>query len=245
MNNMVSKRADKFKVSKIKKQKIKSPQINKIVAFFDIDGTLVKTDTPYFYLREMIKKKMISRWVLVAFSYVSFMYSIDKLDFKKKFQNKRLKFLEKISSKELINFCQKVFDKDIKQHISKEILKEIRWHKKEKHLVVILTNSPYELAKPIADYIGADDLLTTTFEKKDGKLTGYFDKILFGKEKEKVAEQYCKEKGTDIKHSYFYTDSYNDNLLMIRTAHPIAVNPDKKLRDEANKKNWEIIEIKD
>ena len=46
-----------------------------------------------------------------------------------------------------------------------------------------------------------------------------------------------------IKKSYFYSDSINDLPLLEKVTHPVATNPDERLRQEANKRNWPILDL--
>jgi hypothetical protein len=50
------------------------------------------------------------------------------------------------------------------------------------------------------------------------------------------AERYAAEKGVDLSRSYFYTDSYTDLPLLLRVGHPVAVNPDLRLRRLARRR---------
>ena len=43
--------------------------------------------------------------------------------------------------------------------------------------------------------------------------------------------------------SYFYSDSMNDLPLLEKVSHPIATNPDDRLRSEAQKRHWPILEL--
>ena len=44
-------------------------------------------------------------------------------------------------------------------------------------------------------------------------------------------------------HSYFYSDSMNDLPLLEEVSNPVATNPDERLRNEAIKRNWPILEL--
>jgi HAD superfamily hydrolase (TIGR01490 family) len=46
-----------------------------------------------------------------------------------------------------------------------------------------------------------------------------------------------------IEKSYFYSDSLNDLPLLEAVSHPIATNPDPRLRAEAEKRQWPILEL--
>jgi HAD superfamily hydrolase (TIGR01490 family) len=46
-----------------------------------------------------------------------------------------------------------------------------------------------------------------------------------------------------MEKSYFYSDSLNDLPLLEAVSHPIATNPDPRLRGEAEKRQWPILEL--
>lgn len=46
-----------------------------------------------------------------------------------------------------------------------------------------------------------------------------------------------------MEKSYFYSDSLNDLPLLEAVSHPIATNPDSRLRAEAEKRQWPILEL--
>jgi phosphoserine phosphatase len=41
----------------------------------------------------------------------------------------------------------------------------------------------------------------------------------------------------------FYTDSINDLALLERVAHPVATNPDDRLRAVATQRGWRILDL--
>jgi hypothetical protein len=46
--------------------------------------------------------------------------------------------------------------------------------------------------------------------------------------------------GLDLSGSYAYSDSMTDVPMLEAVGHPVAVNPDKELRHEAEERGWEI-----
>jgi len=47
----------------------------------------------------------------------------------------------------------------------------------------------------------------------------------------------------NMPRSYFYSDSMNDLPLLEEVSNPVATNPDDRLRHEANKRNWPILDL--
>ncbi len=52
-----------------------------------------------------------------------------------------------------------------------------------------------------------------------------------------------KKNNLDLKNATFYSDSINDLPLLDAVKNPIAVNPDRKLREIAIERNWDIEDL--
>ena len=52
------------------------------------------------------------------------------------------------------------------------------------------------------------------------------------------------ENNTGVEKSWFYSDSHNDLPLMGKVTHPVAVDPDDKLRAHAESHGWPIISLR-
>jgi phosphoserine phosphatase len=65
----------------------------------------------------------------------------------------------------------------------------------------------------------------------------------YGEGKVVWAERFAAEFGVDLPASYCYTDSISDLPLLERVAHPVAVNPDRKLKGMAQRRGWPILKF--
>lgn len=57
-------------------------------------------------------------------------------------------------------------------------------------------------------------------------------------------KRWMLENGFDLEGSCFYSDSLNDVPLLEVVERPVAVDPDPKLRAEAERRGWEIITLR-
>ena len=48
---------------------------------------------------------------------------------------------------------------------------------------------------------------------------------------------------SQLPYSYFYSDSMNDLPLLEQVSHPVATNPDDRLRHEAKQRGWPVLEL--
>jgi phosphoserine phosphatase len=94
-------------------------------------------------------------------------------------------------------------------------------------------------------------LIATEPEVIGDPLTGQFSgKVLglpnFKEGKVTRLEAWLKDQGlslSTVQGSYFYSDSINDLPLLEKASHPVATNPDARLREHAMNKQWPILEL--
>jgi len=56
---------------------------------------------------------------------------------------------------------------------------------------------------------------------------------------------WLEDNNETLSGSYFYSDSINDLPLLQKVANPVAVDPDKNLRQVAEEKGWDTISLRD
>jgi HAD superfamily hydrolase (TIGR01490 family) len=111
--------------------------------------------------------------------------------------------------------------------------------------LVIITATNRFVTGPIAQRLGVETLLATECEMQDGRYTGRsFDVPCFREGKVTRLNRWLQEQGLSLEDSYFYSDSMNDLPLLEEVAHPIAVDPDPKLHEEAKRRGWKEISLR-
>jgi HAD superfamily hydrolase (TIGR01490 family) len=108
--------------------------------------------------------------------------------------------------------------------------------------IVLLTASSLYLSELVAAELGFDDVLCNRFEVDDtGAHTGQpVGTLCFGAGKLAYAEVYARDRGVSLSDCWFYTDSYSDLPVLERIGHPVVVNPDPRLRREAERRGWPV-----
>jgi len=115
-------------------------------------------------------------------------------------------------------------------------------------LVVIATATNRFLTEPIAREFGVEHLIATEPEMRGGRFTG---KVLgtpsFREGKATRVEQWLAARGqplAEFAESWFYSDSINDRPLLERVTHPVAVDPDERLKKLALEREWRVISLR-
>ena len=81
----------------------------------------------------------------------------------------------------------------------------------------------------------------TDLEERNGYLTGrYVRPVCYGRGKVTLAARFAHAHGADLRHSFFYTDSYSDLPMLLRVGEPRVVNPDLRLGLLARRKGWPV-----
>ena len=95
---------------------------------------------------------------------------------------------------------------------------------------------------PLAGFLGIDTVLATALEFLGEECTGRVAGIpMLGQEKRERVLRFISEAGEDPKECAFYSDSIFDVPLLESVGHPVAVNPDLRLRRVARSRGWRIL----
>ena len=208
-------------------------------AFFDLDDTIIKGNSGMSCAFHYFLTGRISLWQSIRIAYDYFFYFVGKSDPYKFFENIYF-FLKGKNYKSEEKFCARYFDKKIKQNIYEEAINQINWHKKQGHLVVIITNSLNIMVSRIEKYIDVDFFIATTLNEQKGTFTGTTKDINYGKNKVKHVKELAKKLNIDLKKSYAYSDNNSDIPMLSTVGKPVATNPQSKMRKYAIKNNWKI-----
>jgi len=113
--------------------------------------------------------------------------------------------------------------------------------------LVIVTATNEFVTRPIADAFGVEELIAVELERDaQGWVTGEIKGTPSAREgKVTRVEQWLAARGLawgDVETT-FYTDSLNDLALMEKATHPVATNPDDRLRALAAQRGWRILDL--
>ena len=132
--------------------------------------------------------------------------------------------------------------------IKPQALALVRQHQAAGDLVVIVTATNEFVVRPIAQAFGVDQLIAINLARDPG--TGWFNGEILGtpsfregkvtRVQEWLDQQQLDWHGVE---STFYSDSINDLPLLERVSHPVATNPDDRLRAIALARGWRILEL--
>jgi HAD superfamily hydrolase (TIGR01490 family) len=215
--------------------------MNRVAALFDMDRTLLDTSSALLYVRYLRRIGQISRWGVAQVMGWTLLERLGLLDMQRLVE--RLATAASGDSEpELKQLCDRWFAEDVLVHVTDRGRQRLAEHQAQGHVLGIVSASTQYAVGPLATHLGIPgQYVSTRLESQDGQLTGRIvPPVCHGEGKVVWAERFAAEHDADLSASYFYTDSITDLPLLERVGHPVAVNPDSKLRKLAKQRAWPI-----
>lgn len=135
----------------------------------------------------------------------------------------------------------------IRPALRPQALDLVKRHQDAGDHVMIVTATNEFVTRPIADLFGVQDLIAVQLARDtSGWITGEIDGIPSMRAgKVQRMDLWLADRGLawDAVDATFYSDSLNDLPLLEKVRHPVATNPDARLRKIAADRGWPILDL--
>jgi len=211
-------------------------------AFFDLDKTVISKSSSLALTRPFYKAGLVTRSQLLKGAYAQIVYLTLGADEKRMDRAKEgmLALTKGWDRDEVEQVVREAIEEVVDPYIYQEALDLIALHKALGRRVYIVSSSPEEVVKPLAERLGVDNVIATRAEVKDGKYTGRLEFYCYEAAKAEAIRDLAEDEGIDMPASYAYSDSMTDRPMLEAVGNPVAVNPDRELRKLAEKRGWQI-----
>ena len=218
------------------------------LALFDLDNTLIATDSDYEWGQFLIAKGVVERAQYEARNDAFFAdYKAGTLDINAYLQF-ALEPLARHSRAELDAWHADFMQAVIRPAIGPAARALVRQHLDAGDLCCCVTATNSFVTAPIAREFGIPHLIASDAEEINGRFTGQPTGIpSFQAGKISRVEQWLAALGQTMQsfpQSFFYSDSRNDIPLLERVSVPVAVDPDDTLKATASARGWRIMTLR-
>lgn len=222
----------------------------KNLAIFDLDNTLINTDSDHAWPQYLMKKGLVDVEYTRAQNdkfYRDYQNGCLDID---EFLAFHLAPLKNFSRAELDEMHREFSAEFIEPHIAPMAKMLMQSHRDAGDELLVISSTNEFIIRPICRLFGIDNVIGTQLETDaDGRYTGRYVGIPSLKEgKITRLHQWLSARGeslADYGKSYFYSDSKNDLPLLRLVDEPVAVNPDAELLREAQEKGWPVLNFKE
>lgn len=215
-----------------------APEGPQVCAIFDFDGTIISGYSAIAFIREQMRRGDVSAREFLELASAMTNFGLGNLGFSGMMAI-TTQFMRGIEEQAYIELGEDLFTRQIARLVYPESRALINAHRAKGHTIAIVSSAtPYQVEPAAAD-LGIENVLCTQLEVEDGLFTGNVVRpTCFGQGKVDAAEVLADGAGGDLDQSFFYSDSTDDQLLLERVGHPVALNPSDKLRAVARDNNW-------
>ncbi|MDF1563461.1 MAG: HAD-IB family hydrolase [Deltaproteobacteria bacterium] len=212
-----------------------------VIAFFDMDLTLLEVNSAKLWLAFARREGRISRLTLLRGLVWVLRYRFGLID-QQKITEYGLSLEQGTSEAEMIELCERWYAELVRPTISRAAVARVEEHRAAGHEVVILTAATRYGAMPLARELELP-LVCSEIEVVDGMLTGrHHPPLCYGEGKLERAREHARGRGAALEDCWFYTDSVSDLPVMEAMGHPVAVNADRPLTRRAREAGWPRVE---
>ena len=218
------------------------------LALFDLDNTLLTSDSDFEWSQFLIEKKVLDRKEYESRNLEFYeQYKSGTLDIHQ-FLNFQLQPLSLYPRTQLDDWHNEFMAEKIMPQIAPGAYKLINEHMLGGDLCIIITATNRFVTEPIARILGINNLIATEPDEEGGEFNGQvFGTPCFREGKITRLEDWMDKHNLtwlSFLESWFYSDSLNDIPLLKKVTNPVAVDPDSTLEKYAKENNWPIISLR-
>ncbi len=216
-------------------------------AFFDVDNTLMRGASLFHVGRKMYQRKAFTlRFAAgLAWKQLRFIMRGETMTDVNSVRDAALAFAIGIAHEDILALGEEVYDEMIASKIWPGARALTEHHLSSNRQVWLVTGTPVEVAAVISSRLGLTGALGTVGEVADGLYTGKLvGEFLHGPAKAVAVLDLAERENLDLSRCWGYSDSYNDIPLLTAVGHPVAINPDGRLRRHARANNWPVYDFR-
>ncbi len=224
------------------------PGAGKLVAFFDVDNTLLRGSTLYLLGKGMYKRGFFTKKEISNYLFVNLIYRYTGVEDKNEINSitkAACNFIKGHKVEELEKMGKEIYDEFVSPALWSGTISLAQEHLANGVDVWLITASSQEFASHISKRLGFTGALGTKAKIENGVYTGELvGELLHGKAKALAAIDLANLQSYNLLESFAYSDSHHDLPLLQSVGNPAVINPDATLRVFAGKKNWPIYDFR-
>lgn len=210
-------------------------------AFFDLDRTLISRPTPLALADSFRREGLVRRRDLLRATVWQLAFMLPGVDGTRRASVQGMSFLRGLPVETLQKVVGEAMEEVLRPLLFAEPLDLLERHRDHGERTYIVSASLYEIVQHVADDLGFDGAVGSTCEIVDGIFTGKSLRPCYGHHKAEAVRELAAREGIDLAASTGYSDSASDLAFLETVGHPIAINPDRRLRRIAGKRGWPIL----
>jgi HAD superfamily hydrolase (TIGR01490 family) len=213
-------------------------------AFYDLDGTLADLNLVHAALFILAN---LGEWSGRIGSLISFaarapvLYAAERKD-RRVLNHVLFESLKGVSADRLFSLGEEYCERVLIKHLYPRAIELVEANREVGLEPVLVTGSPDFIVTPLAAHLGIARFAANRLVISRGRATGRLaEPVMAADEKAAWCSRYAAESGIELADCWGYADSYYDLPFLAAVGHPVAVNPDRRLKSAAMSRKWPIL----
>jgi HAD superfamily hydrolase (TIGR01490 family) len=213
-------------------------------AFYDLDGTLVDLNLVHaaiFTLANVGEWSGRVSYLLGFAARIPRLYIAEQRD-RRLLNTVLFESFKGVSRDRLFSLGEEYCERILVAHLFPRAVELIEANREAGIEPVLVTGSPDFIVAPLARQLGIVEYAANRFVFSRGRATGRLaEPVMAGDEKAVWCAEYAATHDMDLSDCWGYADSHYDTAFLAALGHPVAVNPDRRLRAAALSRQWPVL----
>ena len=212
-------------------------------AFFDLDKTVISRSSSLALSRPMYEAGLMTRSMMLKGAYAQIVYLLQGADDRRldRIKEEVMSITKGWDRSQVEQIAREAVASAIDPYLYLEALDLMELHRARGRAVFIVSSSPEEVVRPLAERLGPVQVIATRTGVDDqGRYTGEMEFYCVGENKAIAIREVAERQHLELAESYAYSDSISDLPMLEAVGHPVAVNPDRDLRRLATERGWQV-----
>jgi HAD superfamily hydrolase (TIGR01490 family) len=218
--------------------------VARAAAFFDLDRTLLRRSSALALAGPFRARGLISRRQLAKAAGWQLLFAARGASHEavRRAAEDGLVVLRGLRPEEMRELVAGALERVLRPLVYQEGLDLVAHHHARGEPVYVVSATLQEIVETIASDLGFDGALGTLCELgPDGAYTGRALRALHAEGKAAGVRKLAALEGFDLVACTAYSDSHTDLPFLEAVGHPVAVNPDRRLRRVAAERGWPVL----
>jgi HAD superfamily hydrolase (TIGR01490 family) len=212
-------------------------------AFFDLDRTLIRRSSALALAGSFREHGVIGRGALAKAAAWQLLFAARGAGAEtvRKAAEEGLMLLRGFAVDDLRRMVADAMEAVLKPLVYREPLDLVARHRERGEPVYLVSATLQEIVEELARELGFDGAIGSVCEIESGVYTGRSLRAAHGDGKAAAVRELAEREGLDLAASTAYSDSHTDLPFLEVVGKPVAVNPDRRLREVALDRGWPIL----
>jgi HAD superfamily hydrolase (TIGR01490 family) len=215
---------------------------SQVLAFFDLDGTLVASQTALLMVRFFRKAGVVGTTFLLGTALWFVAYKVGMVKVTEDSRSKSASILGGLTPGQVERLMRDFTEEMMVPRLHRAASLALARHLAKGDKVVVVSAALDPVVKALCERLHVPDYVGTSCEIEAGRYTGrLLDPMPYGDEKAAIVAGLMERWGADPSACWAYADSETDLAFLRSVGHPVAVNPRPGLLEVASRSGWPVL----